>query len=226
MNFHIHYLDILLLYAGWIPMLVFIATNKYYFFQGAIVMMITEVLFSLELINNYSILGKFQFVHDVLIGIFLGIAVFVLELLIGRGKIAESKDRTKMILKPEEVVIIMVIPITEEIFFRIAVEQWLMKKQIDNINFSLVFVFVSALVVVINHYQCFKDKTIFLQKFLVEGILLSSVYITSRRIWQIVIAHMILNFFNVKSYYIVRRNNEANRNKKFINEDKKKKYFG
>lgn len=194
MSFHIHYLDFIYLYVGWLPAILYLLTKRTSFLRDSILIILTELYFSFKIIDDYSYVCDFKFYY-IFIGIITGFVVFTLEYIIGRKRIYK-----KVTLKLSEILIILGIVAPEELYFRMAIKEWLYRKSIININYEIIFIFFSALVLVINHYQSFFDKIVFWQKFLIEGILLSIVFLCVKTIWINIIAHLVFNLINIVLY--------------------------
>ncbi len=194
MSFHIHYLDFIYLYVGWLPAILYLLTKRTSFLRDSILIILTELYFSFKIIDDYSYVCDFKFYY-IFIGIITGFVVFTLEYIIGRKRIYK-----KVTLKLSEILIILGIVAPEELYFRMAIKEWLYRKSIININYEIIFIFLSALVLVINHYQSLFDKIVFWQKFLIEGILLSIVFLCVKTIWINIIAHLVFNLINIVLY--------------------------
>lgn len=200
MNFHIRYLEFGLLYAGWLPILMYFFKKDISFYRDTILLMATQLLFSFLLLFQTKIFSEFE-IKYLLMGVVLGGIAFVLELFIGRRKKNNMKKNTKLKISLFQFLVLLCIPIVEEIYFRAAILQWVMNRGIHQGNIGFIFILVSAFCVVINHFQCFKERTICVQKFLVEGILFSGVYFYSGTIWITLVAHIFFNVLNYVSFY-------------------------
>lgn len=200
MNFHIPCLEFCFLYAGWIPMVWYFVKRKISVCRDTILLLGTEVAFSAVLLWETKVFHEFS-VGYLSCGVLLGGVAFALEYTMGRKKKRKYSAVQKCKLSRLQFVVLMCIPVVEELYFRAAILQWVNNRGIQYGNKGLIFVLISAICVVVNHFQCFRDWTICMQKFLVEGLLFSGVYYLTGTIWITLAGHICFNLLNSLAFY-------------------------
>lgn len=137
-------------------------------------------------------------------GIVVGVAVFYLEWIIGfnrRELIAEKRTLPKSWL-----ILIILSPVIEEIFYRILTFQLLSELLAGaNVNVVPVYLVISALLVVSGHFQIFINKKYLLQKLLIEGLFLSIIYYSFHSIFLNITAHLTFNIITFYNYFQIRK---------------------
>lgn len=137
-------------------------------------------------------------------GIVVGVAVFYLEWIIGfnrRELITEKRTLPKSWL-----ILIILSPVIEEIFYRILTFQLLSELLAGaNVNVVPVYLVISALLVVSSHFQIFINKKYLLQKLLIEGLFLSIIYYSFHSIFLNITAHLTFNIITFYNYFQIRK---------------------
>lgn len=201
MNYPTLFPNILVLYSGWIPLLLALIKKRTSFLVCTMCIMLTQILFCIIIIKNFDFLYTLS-LFNIIIGFVGGILIFILEYSIS---ILTKKNINKNIKKLQVNFtfssIIIIMPIIEEIYFRELIYTLVNSSNIEFINKDIVFILLSGFVVLINHYQAFKNRTIFLQKLLIEGFFISSLFVFTKSIWVTIIAHIIFNIINLVKYY-------------------------
>lgn len=200
MNSRIHCLEFCVLYAGWIPMVLYLVKRRVSVCRDTILLLATEAIFSGILLSGIQIFNEFK-VWYLFLGAALGGVAFAMEYVMGMKKKAPGCDSTKYKLSRMQFLAIICIPVVEEIYFRAAILQWVYDREIQQGNKGMIFVLISAGCVVVNHYQCFRDRILWMQKFFVEGILFSCIYLFAGTIWITLVGHVFFNVLNCLLFY-------------------------
>lgn len=199
MNILILFPKILLLYSGWIIIIMLFFRKKLNFIVASIILFVTQMIFSFITINSFDYFKPISF-SILLLSVILGAVIFILEYLIGRF-FKKVKSDLCCEINLGFVLCIFLLPISEEIYFRVFIYELIKELDITNINLNIFFILLSALVLTINHFQTFFDKVILFQKFFIEGLLLSIVFVFQKNIWVVIIVHEIFNCLNLVYYY-------------------------
>ena len=165
----------------------------------SIILFVTQILISFISIKSFDYFNVINY-KQLLFSFALGITTFILEYLLGSFF---GKSKTNPTKKANAIFIfcILLLPISEEIYFRVFMLEQIQTISITNLNINVFFVLISAVVLVINHIQALFDKAILIQKFLIEGLLLSTVFVLQKNIWVTIIAHEVFNVINLVYYY-------------------------
>lgn len=148
----------------------------------------------------YLDISIFNFIR----GIIVGVAIFYLEWIIGFNR--KESITEKRTLPKSWLILIIVSPVIEEIFYRILTFQLLSELLSEaNVNIIPVYLVMSALLVVSSHFQLFINKKYFLQKLLIEGLFLSFIYYSFHSIFLNITAHLTFNILTFYNYFQLRK---------------------
>lgn len=197
---HIHFLNILLIYSGWIPMIYYILLKKHLSNTLAFLSVLLFQFFVVVVIGvDFSLLGTINFLV-VVVGVIFGLGAFHLEKLIA-NTVTDKFYSKKKEVSAVFLALIVIAPIIEEIYFRVVPYVFVEAIKVNNINMEFMYIILSSTMVVINHFQSFFSWRQFFQKMLIEGVLFSSIYLLLYSLWINIIAHIVLNMIVFWSYY-------------------------
>lgn len=148
---------------------------------------------------DFSLLGTMSYLA-VVVGILFGACAFYLEKLISYT-VMDKYHSAKKEVPTVFFILIVIAPIIEEFYFRIVPYVFVEAIQVNNINTKIMYIILSSTMVVINHFQSFFSWRQFFQKFLIEGVLFSIIYLSFNSLWINIIAHIVLNMIVFWSYY-------------------------
>lgn len=187
----------LLIFISWVPYIILpnnMKVSNYSVFIPIVYEFIICIIFIEHVPLKINLLS-------ISLGLIIGILIYLIEYLIGFKKVSYY-DNNKKYLSKEHIVLYLLTPFPEELFFRVLAFQYIFDLNLaETINRPLIFILFSGLVVCINHFQVFKDKTYLLQKLLVEGFFLSYIYLISQNFFIVFISHLVFNIINLLKYY-------------------------
>ena len=183
--------------------------NKMSFTKACVTIFLTQIIFSIFLIDNVDCftVSNIYIIVGILCGLLIGILMHYTELLIGTKmyKVKAGNHKEVSTISPFMAAFILIAPIIEEIYFRVGVMSWIYHQEVNNVNKGAIFIVLSGLLFVLHHPQVFKSKMIFTQKLLVEGLGLSVLYYFTGNIYLNIAAHIVFNLLILKKYYQIGR---------------------